>query len=239
VRLHICALTDRAAGQSASSVGHRRGFIWHLAGRPLEQAGHSSWGGWFKMPSRSAVSALRTNQGPLAAIARGLQGMLRVCKDGTVIAAIGRPLPPPGGEAYRMMLFRVGPGWRRYRRSEWPRPDGCSSTAFRSASGTHGDIPHHAGAVGLGDSPWAPFPRFGSTHPSFDACSRGVDRSAGVISPHVSPWKATTRWRAGAGTFNRADGQIEQACARTQSLHANASQEFAHPVGANPAGVGN
>jgi len=79
---------DRAAGQSAPASGHAA--VWHLAGRPVEQAG-ITLGRLFKMPSQERSRALRTTGRACGDWTRGSQGDVTLfAKDGTVIAAIGR-----------------------------------------------------------------------------------------------------------------------------------------------------
>jgi len=115
------------------------------------------------MPHRSAVADSPNNRDALAAIGRGDQwGFVTLfAKDGTVIAAIGRPLPPPGGKKnYRMRLFSRWKGGAVSGRVAWQTEGMLVATAsLRSASRTiTADFHHSCWWLDSARSAWAPFP---------------------------------------------------------------------------------
>jgi signal transduction histidine kinase len=222
LRFYIALLASLALFGLATAV------VWHLTGRPMEQAGITL--------ARLVQNALPGAQSPpaeqqvaLRRLAAGLHGDVTLfAKDGTVIAAIGRPLPPPGATHYRVMTFSR---WQGGAASTVHLADGRLLVASVPIGFGNSRLIFHimlvllALAIGVGA-----FPIVRQLTRRLERLQRGVESlGAGDLTARVAVEGHDEVARL-AGTFNRAAGQIEQLVRAHQSLLANASHELRTPL---------
>jgi two-component system, OmpR family, sensor histidine kinase RstB len=201
--------------------------IWHLAGAPMEQAGVGlSRLVQNVLPSAQAPAA--EQQDALRRLAAGLKAdVTLLAEDGTVIAAIGRPLQPPPSR-HRTMNF-----------SHW---QGDPVPAIRLADGRLliASVPVGFGnfrrgfhlmlvtlvlAIGV-----AALPFVRRLTRGLERLQQGVELlGAGDLKARVSVEGRDEVARL-AASFNRAAGQIEQLVGAHRTLLANASHELRTPL---------
>ena len=213
---------------SLALFGLAAAMVWRLAGGPMEQAG-VALGRLVQNALPSAEAPPSEQQDALRRLAAGLDGDVTLfAADGSVIAAIGRPLPPPSAKHYRMIL------------SHW---QGGAVTAVHLADGRLlvASVP-----IGFAKNPRqifhimlvllvvvvgvAAFPLVRQITRRLERLQRGVESlGAGDLSARVAVEGHDEVARL-AGSFNRAAGQIEQLVRAHRSLLANTSHELRTPL---------
>jgi two-component system, OmpR family, sensor histidine kinase RstB len=203
-------------------------LLWHLAGGPMEQVG-ITLGRVVQNALPSAESSPAEQQDALRRLASGLNADVTLfSKDGTVIAAIGRPLPPPHALRHHMLAFAhwgdgtvsgVHLGDGRLLVASVPIGAGNSRLIF------HSMLLLVALAIGV-----AAFPIARQLTRRLERLQRGVESlGAGDLGARVAVEGHDEVARL-AASFNRAAGQIEQLVRAHQSLLANASHELRTPL---------
>jgi signal transduction histidine kinase len=203
-------------------------LLWHLAGGPMEQVG-ITLGRVVQNALPSAESSPAEQQDALRRLASGLNADVTLfSKDGTVIAAMGRPLPPPHAFRHHMLAFahsgdgtvsgiHLGDG--RLLVASVPIGAGNSRLIF------HSMLLLVALAIGV-----AAFPIARQLTRRLERLQRGVESlGAGDLGARVAVEGHDEVARL-AGSFNRAASQIEQLVRAHQSLLANASHELRTPL---------
>ena len=212
---------------SLALLGVAAALLWHVAGGPMEQVGITL--------GRVVQNALPTADSPPAAqqealrrLASGLNADVTLfAKDGTVIAAIGRPLPPPSALRHRLVMghwqegavsgLHLGDG--RLLVASVPMAAGNARLIF------HGLLLLVALAIGV-----AAFPLVRQLTRRLERLQRGVESlGAGDLAARVAV-EGNDEVARLAGSFNRAASQIEQLVRAHQSLLANASHELRTPL---------
>ncbi len=202
--------------------------IWHFAGGPMEQAG-LSLGRLVQNVLPPAQAPPAEQQEALRRLATGLNGdVTLLARDGTVIAAVGPPLPAPSPRHHRTLVF---PHWQ-----------GDPVTAVYLADGRRliASVPIGFGnirqvfhlmllllilAIGV-----AAFPVVRRLTRGLERLQRGVESfGAGDLGARVTVEGRDEVARL-AASFNRAAGQIEQLVGAHRSLLANSSHELRTPL---------
>jgi len=203
-------------------------WVWHLAGGPMEQAALTlSKLVQNVLPAAAAPAA--EQQDTLRRLAAGLDGDVTLfAKDGSVIAAVGRPLPPPSHATQRAMTFSH---WQGAAISSVHLADGRLLVASVPLGLANPRIMFHitlillASAIGV-----AAFPVVRQLTRRLERLQRGVESlGAGDLAARVAVEGNDEVGRL-ATSFNRAAGQIEQLVRAHQSLLANASHELRTPL---------
>jgi len=203
-------------------------LLWHLAGGPMEQVG-ITLGRVVQNALPSPESSPAEQQDALRRLASGLNADVTLfSKDGTVIAAIGRPLPPPRALRHHMLAFAhwedgtvsgVHLGDGRLLVASVPIGAGNSRLIF------HGMLLLVALAIGV-----AAFPIARQLTRRLERLQRGVESlGAGDLGARVAVEGHDEVARL-AASFNSAASQIEQLVRAHQSLLANASHELRTPL---------
>ena len=202
--------------------------LLHLAGGPMEQAG-ITLGRVVQNALPSADASADQQQDALRRLASGLDADVTLfARDGTVIAAIGRPLPPPQALRHHVLAFApwgsgsisgVHLGDGRLLVASVPIGAGNSRVIF------HGLLLLVTLAMGV-----AAFPIARQLTRRLERLQRGVESlGAGDLSARVGVEGRDEVARL-AASFNRAAGRIEQLVRAHQSLLANASHELRTPL---------
>ena len=213
---------------SLAVFGLATATVWHLAGGPMEQAG-ATIGRLVQNILPAAQTHPAEQQAALQRLAEGLNGDVTLfANDGTVIASIGRPLPPPDSKLYGKRIF-----------SRW---QGGAVSAVRLADGRLlvASVPIGAGnsrrifhsvllllamATGV-----AAYPIVRQLSRRLERLQHGVESlGAGDLTARVTVEGHDEVARL-AESFNRAASQIEQLVRAHQSLLANASHELRTPL---------
>lgn len=222
VRFYLALLASLALFGLAAAA------LWHLAGGPMEQAGITL--------ARVVQNALppadaspEQQQDALRRLASGLDADVTLfARDGTVIAAIGRPLPPP--QALRRHVLTFAP-WGNGTVSGVHLGDGRLLVASVPIGAGNSRMIFHsllllvALAIGV-----AAFPIARQLTRRLERLQRGVESlGAGDLAARVGVEGRDEVARL-AASFNRAAGRIEQLVRAHQSLLANASHELRTPL---------
>jgi signal transduction histidine kinase len=213
---------------SLALLGLAASMLVHFAGGPMEQVGVTV--------ARLAQNVLPPAQAPaseqqeaLRRVAAGLKADITLfAQDGTVIAAIGRPLPMPGA-SHHMLSF-----------AHWPGGGALSSVRLADGRLLVASVPIGSGvtranfhllvlfavlSIGL-----AAYPIVRQLSGRLERLQRGVDSlGAGDLGARVAV-EGHDEIAGLAQSFNRAATQIEQLIHANRSLLANASHELRTPL---------
>lgn len=202
-------------------------MLWRLAGGPMEQAG-ITLGRVVQNVLPPADSPPEEQQDALRRLSAGLNSDVTLfAKDGKVIAAIGRPLPPPTAARNHMLAFAHWQGTI----SGVHLADGRLLVARLPMGSANSHIIFHfmlvlvATAIGV-----AAFPIVRQLTRRLERLQRGVESlGAGDLAARVAV-EGQDEVAHLAESFNRAAGQIEQLVRAHQTLLANASHELRTPL---------
>ena len=202
--------------------------MWRLTGSSMEQAG-TTVGRLVQNVLPSAQSPAAVQQDALRRIAAGLDSDVTLfAPDGSLIAAIGHPLPRPGAKRFGMFAMAH---WDGNAVSVIHLQDGRLLVA-RVPLGTgntrlffHLMLVLLVAAIGV-----AAYPIARQLTRRLERLQRGVESlGAGDLSARVAVEGRDEVARL-AGSFNRAASQIEQLVRAHQALLANASHELRTPL---------
>ena len=223
LRFYLALLASLAIFGLAASM------LLHFAGGPMEQVGVTV-GRLVQNVLPPAQAPDSEQQEALQKLAAGLKADVTLfAANGSVVAAIGRPLPMPNARSYRMVNF-----------SHW---QGGTVSSVRLADGRLlvASVPIGVGggwrlnfhlllifaAVGIG---MAAFPVVRHLTRRLERLQNGVDSlGAGDLGARVAVEGDDEVARL-AESFNRAAGRIEQLVRAHQSLLAHASHELRTPL---------
>lgn len=202
--------------------------LWHFTGGSVEQAG-ITLGRLVQNVLPSADSPAAEQQEALRRLAAGLNGdVTLIDKHGMPVAAIGRPLAPPGMTHHHVMGMVP---WDRGPVSSVHLADGRWLVASVPIGYGHPRIIFHivlallAVAIGV-----AAFPIVRQISRRLERLQRGVESlGAGDLTARVAVEGRDEVARL-AGSFNRAASQIEQLVQGHKALLANASHELRTPL---------
>jgi signal transduction histidine kinase len=222
VRFYIALLASLALFGLAASV------LVHFAGGPMEQVGVSV-GRLVQNILPPAQAPASEQQEALQRLAAGLKSDVTLfAEDGTIIAAVGRPLPMPSARHDHLLSFAH---WRGSMISNVRLADGrllvASVPIGTSATrwNLHLLIIFAAVSIGL-----AAFPIVRQLTGRLERLQRGVDSlGAGDLGARVAV-EGHDEIAGLAESFNRAATQIEQLIQANRSLLANASHELRTPL---------
>jgi signal transduction histidine kinase len=223
LRFYIALLASLVLLGLAASV------LVHLAGSPMEQVGVTV-GRLVQNVLPPAQAPASDQQEALQRLAAGLKADVTLfADDGTVIAAIGHPLPIPSTRHDHLLNF-----------SHWPGGGALSSVRLADGRLLVASVPIGAGmaranfhllvlfavlSIGL-----AAFPIVRQLSGRLERLQRGVDLlGAGDLGARVSV-EGHDEIAGLAQSFNRAATQIEQLMRANRSLLANASHELRTPL---------
>jgi signal transduction histidine kinase len=222
VRFYVALLTSLLLFALATVV------LWRFTGGPVEQAG-TTLGRVVQNVLPPADAPASAQQEALRRLAVGLKGDLTLFStDGVPIAAIGRPLPPPGARRHDM----TGPHpWEHTPVSSIHLADGRWLAASVPIGFEHPRLVFHAMLVLLGLAIGvAAFPVVRQLTRRLERLQRGVELlGAGDLTARVAVEGHDEVARL-AGSFNRAAVQIEQLVQARKALLANASHELRTPL---------
>jgi len=202
--------------------------LWHFTGAPVEQAGNTL-ARLVQNVLPAADSPAAEQQEALRRLAAGLNGDVTLFdRAGVPIAAIGRPLPPPGSKHHdmtRMALGDHGPvSFVHLADGRWlvaSVPIGYGHPRFV----LHVMLTLLALVIGV-----AAFPIVRRISRRLERLQRGVEAlGAGDLTTRVAVEGRDEVARL-AASFNRAAGQIEQLMQAHKALLANASHELRTPL---------
>jgi signal transduction histidine kinase len=221
VRFYLALLASLAL------LGLAAALLLHFARGPMEQAGVTV-GRLVENVLAPIQSPPDEQQAALQKASAGLEADVTLFSpDGTVIAAIGRPLPRPGERLDHPFSFWRGHGSAT---SSVRLPDGRLVVASVPV-GTGARINFHllligaALIIGL-----VAFPIVRQLTGRLERLQRGVDSlGGGDLSARVKV-EGRDEIASLAASFNRAAGQIEQLILANRSLLANASHELRTPL---------
>ena len=222
LRFYIALLASLAIFGLAASM------LLHLAGGPMEQVSVTV-GRLVQNVLPPAQAPDSAQQEALQKLAAGLRADVTLfAADGSVIAAIGRPLPMPNSRSYHMVNFFR---WQGSTVSSVRLADGRLLVASVPISLGGSRLNFHLllvfAAVGIG---MAAFPLVRHLTRRLERLQIGVDSlGAGDLSARVAVEGDDEVARL-AESFNRAAGRIEQLVRAHQSLLANASHELRTPL---------
>ncbi|HSZ07470.1 MAG TPA: ATP-binding protein [Steroidobacteraceae bacterium] len=222
VRFYLALLASLALFGLAAAA------LWHLAGGPMEQAG-ITLARVVQNALPSADASPDRQQDALRRLASGLDADVTLfARDGTVIAAIGRPLPPPQALRHHVLAFAP---WGNGTVSGVHLGDGRLLVASVPIGAGNSRMIFHsllllvALAIGV-----AAFPIARQLTRRLERLQRGVESlGAGDLAARVGVEGHDEVARL-AASFNRAAGRIEQLVRAHQSLLANASHELRTPL---------
>jgi two-component system, OmpR family, sensor histidine kinase RstB len=222
VRFYLALLASVAVFGLAAAA------LWHLAGGPMEQAG-ITLARVVQNALPSADASPGQQQDALRRLASGLDADVTLfARDGTVIAAIGRPLPPPQALRHHVLAFAP---WGNGTVSGVHLGDGRLLVASVPIGAGNSRVIFHsllllvALAIGV-----AAFPIARQLTRRLERLQRGVELlGAGDLAARVGVEGHDEVARL-AASFNRAAGRIEQLVRAHQSLLANASHELRTPL---------
>jgi signal transduction histidine kinase len=212
---------------SLALLGVAAALLLHFAGGPMEQAG-TTVGKLVENVLAPIHSPPDEQQAALQKVAAGLDANVTLFSaDGTVIAAIGRPLPAPGERHDRPLSLWRGHGSAT---SSVRLPDGRLIVVSMPV-GAAARINFHllligaALIIGL-----VAFPIVRQLTGRLERLQRGVDSlGGGDLGARVAV-EGRDEIASLAASFNRAAGQIEQLIRANRSLLANASHELRTPL---------
>jgi signal transduction histidine kinase len=213
---------------SLALLGAAAAVLWHFAGGPMEQVG-ITLGRVVQNALPPANSPPAEQQEALRRLASGLNGDVTLfAKDGTVIAAIGLPLPPPRALRHHLLAMTH---WQDGTVSGVHLEDGRLLVASVPMGAGNSRLIFHsllllvALAIGV-----AAFPLVRQLTRRLERLQRGVESlGAGDLAARVAV-EGNDEVARLAGSFNRAASQIEQLIRAHQSLLANASHELRTPL---------
>jgi signal transduction histidine kinase len=213
---------------SLALLGAAAAVLWHLAGGPMEEVG-ITLGRVVQNTLPPADSPPAEQQEALRRLASGLNGDVTLfAKDGTVIAAIGRPLPPPRALRHHLLAMNH---WQDGTVSGVHLGDGRLLVASVPMGAGNARLIFHsllllvALAIGV-----AAFPLVRQLTRRLERLQRGVESlGAGDLAARVAV-EGNDEVARLAGSFNRAASQIEQLIRAHQALLANASHELRTPL---------
>jgi signal transduction histidine kinase len=222
LRFYLALLASLVLFVGAAAV------LWHVTGRPMEQAG-VRLGRLVQniLPDVQAPPA--DQQDALRRLATGLSGDVTLFgPDGAVIAAVGRPLPPPAADGRRVVALSR---WDNGAVSTIRLADGRTLVASVPLGFRPRPFVFHlmlvllAAAIGL-----AALPIVRQLSRRLERLQRGVESlGEGDLGARVAVEGRDEVARL-AGSFNRAAGQIEHLVGAHRSLLANASHELRTPL---------
>lgn len=222
LRFYVALLASIALFGLATGVG------MHLAGAPMEQAG-ATLGRLVQNVLPPAQSPPEEQQTALRRLAAGLNGdVTLLAADGTLVAAIGRPLPPPSPNRRHTVTFSR---WRGGAVSTVRLADGRLLLASVPIGFTNSRLFFHlmllmlAIAVGV-----AAYPMVRQLTRRLERLQQGVESlGAGDLAARVAV-EGHDEIAQLATSFNRAAAQIEQLLRAHQALLANCSHELRTPL---------
>ncbi|HEY2463834.1 MAG TPA: HAMP domain-containing sensor histidine kinase [Steroidobacteraceae bacterium] len=213
---------------SLALFGLAAALLLHFADGPMQQVGVTV--------GRLVENALPPAQAPaleqqqaLRRLAAGLNADVTLfSSDGTVIVAIGRPLPMPAAPNYHLLSFWH---WRGGTVSGVRLPDGRLLVASVPIGFSVSRLNFHflllVAAVGIG---LAAYPIVRQLTARLERLQRAVDSlGAGDLQARVAV-EGHDEIAGLAASFNRAASQIEQLILANRSLLANASHELRTPL---------
>jgi signal transduction histidine kinase len=222
LRFYLALLASLALFGLAASL------LLHFAGGPMEQVGVTV-GRLVENALPPAQAPVAEQQEALQKLAAGLNADVTLFSgNGAVIAAIGRPLPMPSAQHYRLLSFWH---WRGGTVSGVRLPDGrllvASVPIGSAASRMNLHLLLLVAAVGIG---LAAYPIIRQLSARLERLQRAVDSlGAGDLAARVAV-EGHDEIAGLAASFNRAASQIEQLIRANQSLLANASHELRTPL---------
>jgi signal transduction histidine kinase len=222
LRFYLALLASLAIFGLAASM------LLHFAGGPMEQVG-STVGRLVQNVLPPAQAPDSAQQEALQKLAAGLRADVTLfAANGSVVAAIGRPLPVPNARSYRMVNFSH---WQGGTVSSVRLTDGRLLVASVPIGMGGSRLNFHLllifAAVGIG---MAAFPVVRHLTRRLERLQNGVDSlGAGDLGARVAVEGDDEVARL-AESFNRAAGRIEQLVRAHQSLLANASHELRTPL---------
>ncbi len=222
LRFYLALLASLAIFGLAASM------LLHLAGGPMEQVG-STVGRLVQNVLPPAQAPDSVQQEALQKLAAGLRADVTLfAANGSVVAAIGRPLPMPNARDYHMVNFSH---WQGGTVSSVRLTDGRLLVASVPIGMGGSRLNFHLllifAAVGIG---MAAFPVVRHLTRRLERLQNGVDSlGAGDLGARVAVEGDDEVARL-AESFNRAAGRIEQLVRAHQSLLANASHELRTPL---------
>ena len=202
--------------------------LWHITGSPMEQTG-ITLGRLVQNSLPPIGSPPAEQQEALRRLALGLNGDVSLFdQNGIPIAAVGRPLPAPGGmrrDKIGVLPWGRGPlSYVHLSDGRWLAanvPIGFAHPRFIF----HGALALLALAIGI-----AAFPIVRQITGRLERLQRGVESlGAGDLTARVAVEGRDEVARL-AESFNRAAGQIEQLVQGHKTLLANASHELRTPL---------
>jgi signal transduction histidine kinase len=202
-------------------------MLWHFTGDSVEQAGNTL-GRLVQNVLPPADSPSAEQQQALRRLAMGLNGDVTLFdRDQSPVAAVGRPLPPPGGSHHGMTMIRSSRGAISYVHLA----DGRWLAASVPIGYGHPRFIFHvmlvllALAIGV-----AAFPIVRQITRRLERLQRGVELlGAGDLTARVAVEGRDEVARL-AESFNRAAGHIERLVQGHKALLANASHELRTPL---------
>jgi signal transduction histidine kinase len=221
VRFYLALLASLALLGLASAL------LLHFAGGPMEQAG-ATVGRVVENVLAPIQSPPEEQQAALQKVAAGLEANVTLYSaEGTVIAAIGRPLPAPGERHDHSFSFWRGHGSAT---SSVRLPDGrlvVASVPVGAAARINFHLLLIGAALIIG---LVAFPIVRQLTGRLERLQRGVDSlGGGDLAARVTV-EGHDEIASLAASFNRAAGQIEQLIRANRSLLANASHELRTPL---------
>ena len=202
--------------------------LWHVSGGPMENVG-VSLGRLVQNVLPAAQAPPAEQQEALRRLAAGLNGDVTLFgPDGSVAAAVGRPLPPPSPRSHRVLFFFH---WEGGTVSAIHLADGRVLVASVPLGFTSPRRAVHLMLILLATvSGVAAFPIVRQLSRRLERLQRGVELlGEGDLTARVAVEGHDEVARL-AASFNRAAGRIEQLVRANQSLLANASHELRTPL---------
>jgi signal transduction histidine kinase len=202
--------------------------MWRLTGNSMEQVGLTV-GRLVENVLPPAQSPATVQQEALQRLAAGLKSDLTLFgPDGSVIAVIGHPLPPPGNRRYGRFVMEH---WHGNAVSAIRLRDGRLLVARVPLGPVDARLPFHVmlvllvAAIGV-----AAYPIARQLTRRLERLQRGVESlGAGDLSSRVAV-EGRDEVASLAQSFNNAASQIEQLVRAHQALLANASHELRTPL---------
>jgi two-component system, OmpR family, sensor histidine kinase RstB len=213
---------------SLALFGLAAALLLRFADGPVEQVGLTA-GRLIENGLPPAQAPAAEQQQALQRFAAGINANVTLfSSDGTIIAAIGRPLPMPSAQHRHLLSFWH---WRGGAVSGIHLPDGRLLVASVPMSFAVSRLNFHllllVAAMGIG---LAAYPIVRQLTARLERLQRAVDSlGAGDLAARVAV-EGHDEIAGLAASFNRAAGQIEQLILANRSLLANASHELRTPL---------
>jgi len=210
-------------------LGLAASLLVHFAGGPTEQAG-VTLGRLIQNVLPPAQAPAPEQQQALQRLAAGLEANVTLfAESGTVIAAIGRPLPMPGTRPHHLLSFERWPGGGAL--SSVRLADGRLLVASASiGSGITRLNFHSLVLIAVLSIGLAAFPIVRQLSGRLERLQHGVEAlGAGDLGARVAV-EGHDEIAGLAESFNRAATQIEQLVRANRSVLANASHELRTPL---------